>query len=305
MSWTRSKPSRAGLAWLRFLVMSLFLTSLSYPVWIFQGTPSHANADEGNDPDDAGAFRFLIPDVVARPGEALRVTVEGEHSAPAQGFSLAVRYPSDVLTIERIHAEETILEAIGTDFIEVQVFPEEGYFVVGVLVDTKPPFEGNVIPNIFRPLAFLHIEAVLDENADEDITLRLEDGLSDPPINNAFVVDNQAVPVTELTQGLIHLPFVELAAFVRGDVNLDEQRDISDAIAILKYQFSGSQSLVCMDAADTNDDRAVDISDSVFLLNYLFLGGRAPSPPSLEPGPDPTADDLDCCEPFFFLRILQ
>jgi len=85
--------------------------------------------------------------------------------------------------------------------------------------------------------------------------------------------------------------------FLRGDANADSVLDLSDAVSILSYLFSGGEKPYCLDAADTNDDGDLDLSDSVSLLTYLFAGGGAPSyPGTLIPGSDPTSDALYCQE---------
>ncbi|MEM7235405.1 MAG: hypothetical protein AAF517_24750, partial [Planctomycetota bacterium] len=78
------------------------------------------------------------------------------------------------------------------------------------------------------------------------------------------------------------------AAFLRGDANLDEVLDISDAQFTLRFLFLGGESPTCLAAADTNDDEAVDISDAVASLEYLFLGGQNPPEPFPNAGSDPT-----------------
>jgi hypothetical protein len=247
-------------------------------------------------------YRFIIPEVTASPGSKAEVKIQGEHEKSAQGFSLAARYPSSRLTIERIHIRGTILEAIQIDFFEARIDPAQGFFTAGVLVDSRPPFEGSVIPNINQPLTFLRLDVTVAEEADEDLVLRLEDGLSSPPIQNLYVVDNKSVPVTELGEGRIRLPFRQVEAFLRGDANLDGARDISDAVSILRYGFGGGAPLGCMDAGDTNADSRVDISDAIFLLDFLYKGGRPPPPPSEAPGPNPGSGGLGCAQPLFFLR---
>ena len=81
--------------------------------------------------------------------------------------------------------------------------------------------------------------------------------------------------------------------FVRGDANQDQAQDISDAVAMLEFLFLGGLS-PCRDASDADDSGEINISDPIYFLNYLFLGGVEPPPPFPEPGPDPSADDLDC-----------
>jgi hypothetical protein len=67
--------------------------------------------------------------------------------------------------------------------------------------------------------------------------------------------------------------------FRRGDSNGDGSADISDAVHILLWRFSGGAEPGCVDAADTNDDEQVDLTDAVFLLDYLFRGGPVPPAP--------------------------
>jgi hypothetical protein len=246
----------------------------------------------------AAGYRFIIPPVDADPGDAVRITIQGEHDASAQGFSIAARYPAADLTIERMHLEDTILEAIRIDFFEEKVVPGEGFFVVGVLVDSQAPFEGNLIPSIGQPLDFVHLEARVAANASGDLKIQLEDGLGDPPIENLYSVNNQAVPVTELTEGVVRVSGSGGGAggFLRGDFNMDESLDISDPIKILEYAFTGTVSPPCLVAGDANDDDTVDVADPIYLLAFLFQHGRSPPPPSDASGKDPTPGRLGCSQ---------
>ena len=81
--------------------------------------------------------------------------------------------------------------------------------------------------------------------------------------------------------------------FIRGDANSVTGRDVSDAVTILRLLFLTTDSLDCEKAADVDDSGLVDISDAVFLLRYLFSGG-AEIPAPTDCGIDPTPDDLDC-----------
>ncbi len=94
--------------------------------------------------------------------------------------------------------------------------------------------------------------------------------------------------------GFLEAPRARL--FIRGDANDDGGVDISDAIALLKYLYLGSDEPPCHSAADGNDDGALDVSDAIFVLSHLFLGQAEPPPPFPEPGVDPTPDALPCVE---------
>jgi hypothetical protein len=81
--------------------------------------------------------------------------------------------------------------------------------------------------------------------------------------------------------------------FVRGEANCDGTTDISDAVSILNYLFTGGTPPCCQAAANVNGDGTFDISDPVTLLNYLFLGGALPAAPFPICGVD-LSSDLSC-----------
>lgn len=92
--------------------------------------------------------------------------------------------------------------------------------------------------------------------------------------------------------------------FVRGDGNGDGLINLTDAVFILNYLFSGGPAPPCLDAADV-DDTGVDqptITDPIRVLGWLFLGGAGPPAPApsataylkADCGVDPTPDSLDC-----------
>ncbi len=229
-----------------------------------------------------GTYRFLVPTVAARPGDRARVTVQGEYARSAQGFSFALEYPAELLMVEEIHTSGTILEAIGADTMQTIVLPEEGVIAVGVLVDARPPFTGALIPSLGFPLDLVHIEVVVSASAKEDIPLRFDDALFLPPLANLYVVEDQSVPVTELGEGRIRIEGTgaSRAGFIRGDVNMDGELDVSDPAALLDYVFLGGKAPKCWEAADSNCDGKIDISDAVYTLSYLFVGGPPPPPPN-------------------------
>ena len=80
--------------------------------------------------------------------------------------------------------------------------------------------------------------------------------------------------------------------FVRGDANVDQNIDLSDAIVVLSSLFTGGDPLLCQDSADSNADGTIDLSDGLTIVNYLFLGIT----PTLElPFPEcGQAADLGC-----------
>lgn len=61
-----------------------------------------------------------------------------------------------------------------------------------------------------------------------------------------------------------------------GDVNLDYEVDLTDAIVALGLLFRGDDPGVCAAAAEFNGDGRLDIADPIALLRYLFNGGPRP-----------------------------
>lgn len=81
---------------------------------------------------------------------------------------------------------------------------------------------------------------------------------------------------------------VEITAelfFVRGRVNADDNVDISDAVSLLSWLFSGGPAPRPLAAGDVNADGAWDLSDAIYLLDFLFQGGPVIPAPFPEPGP--------------------
>ena len=86
----------------------------------------------------------------------------------------------------------------------------------------------------------------------------------------------------------------EPTPFLRGDINADLNRDVTDVVVMLGYIFNGLP-ITCVKAADSNDDGAVDVADATHLLGYIFSGNGGSLPiPSEGCGTDTTEDALTC-----------
>ncbi len=82
--------------------------------------------------------------------------------------------------------------------------------------------------------------------------------------------------------------------FSRGDANADGDMNLTDAISILNFLFTGGVKPPCTKSGDSDDNGALQLTDAVRILNFLFLGGPPPDDPYPDCGSDETADDLDC-----------
>jgi len=89
---------------------------------------------------------------------------------------------------------------------------------------------------------------------------------------------------------------VDAQDFVRGDVDANGTRELTDAVRVFGFLFLGDAALPCDDAADCDDSGALDITDGIFLLGYLFASGEPPPPPFERCAEDPTDDKLGCRE---------
>jgi PKD repeat protein len=65
-------------------------------------------------------------------------------------------------------------------------------------------------------------------------------------------------------------------SYICGDASSDDFVDISDAVSLISYIFSGGLAPNPLAAGDANCDSMVDISDAVYLIAYIFSGGGAP-----------------------------
>lgn len=81
-----------------------------------------------------------------------------------------------------------------------------------------------------------------------------------------YNVDIVPALVRDSTKVLLYKP---------GDCTGDDNVDISDAVCVISYIFSGGTPS-CLVASDCNGDGSVDISDAVYLIAYIFSGGSLP-----------------------------
>lgn len=73
-----------------------------------------------------------------------------------------------------------------------------------------------------------------------------------------------------------YLRFHTAVEYICGDANGDELVNITDAVFLISYIFSGGPPPNPVEAGDANCDQITNITDAVYLIEYIFNGGLAP-----------------------------
>jgi hypothetical protein len=207
-----------------------------------------------------------------------------------------MKYDPAQVRVLGAHLTGTISEAVGAEFVEPFIDNENGFLILGVLLDMLAPFQNQLIPagGIALTIAKADIVVLPEVQPGAQIQLSLEDGLGKPPKKNIFVIDNQSVLPRKVDGEIV---LFEDTRFLRGDAARDGRLDISDSIRIINYALLQIQGVDCQKAADSNDDGRVDLADVLHILLYLFNRGPILPPPYPTPGFDPTPDALTCDVP--------
>ena len=163
--------------------------------------------------------------------------------------------------------------------------------------DIEPPYDGRTLPpgenqRILNIVADISPDAPTEGNT----TVRLANGVGEPPLENILTADSMTVLPRIGKPGTVFFSPAGLSrgAFVRGDADSNGVVNISDAVVILGYLFLGEDPVECLDAGDANDSGTLNVADAAYSLNFLFRGGMIPPPPFPNPGLDPSDDQLGC-----------
>ncbi len=224
------------------------------------------------------------------------VSLRGYNVDDLQGFSSAMAFDPLVLQCASASIDGTITQVAGAEFVEEVVNNDEGFVVLGVLMDILPPYDGQVIPSTGMELEYarIYFDVSTSLTFSQQTVLSFEEDLGTPPISNVFVIENQSVE--PLTVDLVIDVAVD-GVFLRGDSDGNLRLDLADAIVNLVYMTSTCPECpvpLCPKALDVNDNGYIDLGDAIQLLNYLYLAGPPPAQPFPDQGVDPTPDDLDC-----------
>ena len=245
-------------------------------------------------------FTMRIPDQRVFPGQTdvwfPVITARKERS---QGFQIMTTYDPNFLTLKSVEFSNTVLESrAAPEFYQANNMGT--YVDIGCIYEWVEPIDVN---NIYLPPGENQVlqQFVFDvsEAAPQGAKTRIElvNNYAISRIFNIFIVDGfarlPALKGSTVEVIVVQPPFPR--SFLRGDVDLNGKIELTDAVRILGYLFTGGQPPACFDAADVNDIGRVDISSAVSLLNFLFTGGGQPAVPYPNKGLDPTSDGLTDC----------
>lgn len=106
------------------------------------------------------------------------------------------------------------------------------------------------------------------------------------------------IPITASAQLLLPADPEQCVRYsgVCGDVNSDQVVNISDAVSLIQYIFSGGSTPNELWRCDVDISDAVTISDAVYLINYVFAQGSAPCQTSRYEGTNIPLPFRDCME---------
>ena len=71
-----------------------------------------------------------------------------------------------------------------------------------------------------------------------------------------------------------------------GNINLDNEINVADAIYLLNYIFLEGPPPSTFESADVNCDSIINLTDAVYIIVYIFQGGNTPCDPDGDGFPD-------------------
>ena len=160
----------------------------------------------------------------------------------------------------------------------------------GVLKAPKDSVDPFVLPNAWIQIERKGSELIGSFSADgaawtelSRVTLTLPETLYGGIAATSRDRDGDQRTVEALVCDLTHDAVIIVEPiFRRGDADANGSVELTDAVSLLNYLFTGGAKPACFDAADFDDNGEADISDAIANLNYQFLGGSPPHAPGPE-----------------------
>ncbi|MBI4602570.1 MAG: thrombospondin type 3 repeat-containing protein [Planctomycetes bacterium] len=229
----------------------------------------------------------------ATPCTRVEMEVRLSNDCNVEGMSFGIGHDDAVLTAVDV-VPEPVWGGSAPGFLAVSLSAEGsgGACAVGrkgvtvaMIGLQEDPRSKTVAPGLDRKIVGVFYETAAGTSVGRQSALELVSCLNpragSPPVSISVTCLSQTLsPVARIGRTLT---VVEGNCKRRGDCNGDSLFDISDAIAVLSFLFSGGETPPCLNACDCNNSGpGIDISDAICFLSHLFLGGPAPNPPLAE-----------------------
>ena len=231
----------------------------------------------------------------AEPGETVDVCFFYTSTMDEiQGFQIAVCFDCG-LTFGTFSIQDSVVQAAGAEFVNFNVDndPSDGdgcELLVGILLDSFPPFDGQTVPATSEPLLIGCIDATVSPDAQCEEFLTIEfcdfvDGTGDVPIENIAVIDFGSTQNFPKFCCAIRVGGAEPCTCLEFDYTnfIDGNGEVEiENIAVVdftSYQAIGFHSgEVCLEReprfvrGDCNDDEKHDLADAAMILGEQFSG---------------------------------
>src|SRR5262249_37188631 len=94
----------------------------------------------------AGKAKVTGQNVLAvRPNSLQTIEFTAFTLSPLQGFSIGLKFDPSVVHVLSTDLSGTITEAVGAEYVAPIIDNTQGFMVLGVLLDSLPPFENQLI----------------------------------------------------------------------------------------------------------------------------------------------------------------
>ena len=234
--------------------------------------------------DGTGAG-IVVVDISINEIDATMMSCEQTYVNQTQGFSLGLSNDPTFLTAAAVDpAGELVAMNGGTGpaFFTAGLFADGITLgVVFSLMGTEfVEFDASkVVANVVY-----NADASTLANADPMTAatmtdLTFTDSLGTPAVETLVVVGGDGF-VPSQAGGTVTLTPVYDLDFIRGDCNDDGIVNIADGVWIISQVALAGPAGPCAEACNANDDTEItDLSDAIFIFSYQFSGGAAPAAP--------------------------
>jgi len=158
-----------------------------------------------------------------------------------------------------------------------KVFLSGGYFLEGVTVF----FGDQEAPSALR----------FGPNADSTVLIEVT---TPPGQGEVEVRAVNTIPGRAESADSVIFTYESTDGYIRGDADASGDVNLTDAVQLLTFLFSGGSVPACEAAADTDRSGSLGMTDAIQILNFLFLGAANFPAPFPGCGQDPLGELLDC-----------